>query len=135
MGESHERPGLLAQMPRPRNAAGLDLTGTGIYTPVAVASPLPGIPERSMWVPLGQGLEARSKHISPRSQIPHQRPRPLGLPTASGASKLKSEQLRVPFWICLGPLIPLSKCINSADYHSNCCYSKTSNTVILTLAI
>lgn len=54
-GESHKRPGLLAQMPRPRNAAGLGQDGTGIYTPVAVASPLAGIPERSMWVPLGPG--------------------------------------------------------------------------------
>lgn len=31
----------------------------------------------------------------------------------------------------VGPLIPLSKCINSADYHSNGCYSKNSNIFIL----
>lgn len=134
-GESHERPGLLAQMPRLRNAAGLGQAGTGIYTPAAVASPLAGILERGMWVHWGRGLAARSKHISPRSQIAHGRPRPLGLPTASGASRAGQSSSGFPSGPCLGPLIPLSKCINGADYHSNGCYPQNSNIIILIIAI
>lgn len=51
--------------------------------------------------------------MSPRSQIAHGRPRPLGLPTASRASRAGQSSSGLHSGLCLGPLIPLSKFINS----------------------